>query len=369
VFRNVRRVAWAGGLAFAVMAGSLGTAAATFRVGAVEEPRYEGLLVNAPALVGDVQRIADDYERYTDQLQSLVSNASILYTAASSIDAFAPDDSMTRVLHVSDLHLNPAAWQIMLTVVEQYDVDVIVDTGDITDWGSEPEAQAYVTTIRLMRVPYVYVRGNHDSPSVTQPAVEEQPNAIVLDNEVQAVEGLTIAGIGDPRFTPDQQTGPHSDEELSAMQQRVVDSGAELAATIEAYGEPVAFAAVHDPRAAAPLEGLVPVVLAGHTHDRRVGPILPPEEEQAGEGDLPLEPGQTRLMVQGSTGGAGLRGLQGEHPESLALSVLYFNELQQLVAYDDIQVGGHGLSEASVQRRLIDPPPEHPLSEPSPPGP
>jgi predicted MPP superfamily phosphohydrolase len=364
VFRNVRRVAWAGGLTLAVMAGCLGLAAATFRVNAVEEPRYEGLLVNAPALVGDVQQIADDYERYTDQLQSLVSNASILYTAASSIDAFAPDDSMTRVLHVSDLHLNPAAWEIMLTVVEQYDVDVIVDTGDITDWGSEPEAQAYVTTIRLMRVPYVWVRGNHDSESVIQAAVEEQPNAIVLDDEVATVQGLTVAGIGDPRFTPDQRTGPHSDEELAAMQQRVVDAGAELAATIVAYGEPVALAAVHDPRAAEPLEGVVPVVLAGHTHDRRVGPIQLPEAEPESEQDVALEPGQTRMMVQGSTGGAGLRGLQGEHPESLALSVLYFDEFQQLVGYDDIEVGGHGLSEASVQRHLIDPPPEPPLGGP-----
>jgi hypothetical protein len=111
------------------------------------------------------------------------------------------------------------------------------------------------------------------------------------------------------------------------------------------------------------------VVLAGHTHDRRVGPIQPPVEEPATEEEVPLEPGQTRLMVQGSTGGAGLRGLQGEHPESLALSVLYFNEFQQLVAYDDIEVGGHGLSEASVQRQLIDPPPEPPLGVPTPGGP
>lgn len=366
VFRNVRRVAWAGGMAFTVMAASLGTAAATFRVNAVEEPRYEGLLVNAPALVGDVQQITNDYERYTDQLQSLVSNASALYTTVSAIEPFTPDDSMTRLLHVSDLHLNPAAWQIMLTVVEQYNIDLIVDTGDMTDWGSEPEAEAYVTTIRLMRVPYVYVRGNHDSESVTQAAVAEQPNATVLDDDVATVAGLTIAGIGDPRFTPDQRTGPHADEELAAERQRVVDAGATLAATIEGYGEPVDLAAVHDPLAAGPLEGVVPLMLAGHTHDRRVGPIQPPDQDPEADEEVPLEPGQTRMMVQGSTGGAGLRGLQGEHPEPLSLSVLYFNEFQQLVAYDDIQVGGHGLSEASVQRHLIDPPPEPPLGVPSP---
>jgi len=354
VFRDVRRVAWAGGLTLVVMAGSLGVAGATFRVGAVEEPRYEGLLVNAPALVGDVQRIADDYQRYTEQLQKLLTNATELYTAASGLEDFQPDASMTRVLHVSDLHLNPSAWTIMRTVVEQYDIDVIVDTGDITDWGTGAEADLYVASIRLMRVPYVYVRGNHDSETVTQAAVAEAPNAIVLDDELAEVAGLTFAGIGDPRFTPDQRTDPHSEEEEQARRQAVVDSGAELAATIGGAGQPVDIAAVHDPIAAEPLDGLAPVVLAGHTHERQVGPVVPPAE-----GDEPPEPepDQTLLMVQGSTGGAGLRGLEGETPEPLALSVLYFDQERRLVAYDDITVGGHGLSEATVQRHLVDAPP------------
>jgi predicted phosphodiesterase len=350
VFRDVRRVAWAGGLALAVMAGSVAVAGATFRVNAVEEPRYEGLLVNAPALVGDVRRIADDYQRYTEQLQHLVTNATELYTVASTLDGFPPDASMTRILHVSDLHLNPSAWPIMRTVVEQYGVEMIIDTGDITDWGTGAESELYVSSVRLMRVPYVYVRGNHDSEGVTQAAVAEASNAIVLDDQVVSVAGLTVAGIGDPRFTPDQRTGPHTEDEAATTRQPVVDAGAELAATVRAYAEPVDLAAVHDPLAAEPLDGLVPVVLAGHTHERRVGLVVPPTEGE------PV-PGGTMLMVQGSTGGAGLRGLQGETPEPLALSVLYFDqEARQLVAYDDITVGGHGLSEATVQRHLVDAP-------------
>lgn len=349
VFRDRRRVAWAGGLSLVLMLASFGTAAATFRISAVEEPRYEGLLVNAPALVGDVQRIADDYQRYTEQLQRIVTNASSLYTAISTLDTFAPDETMTRVLHVADLHLNPAAWPIMRTVVEQYGIDFVIDSGDIVDWGTGPETR-YLESIRVMGVPYLYVRGNHDSP-LTQQAVAEQPNAIVLDDEVVTVAGLTVAGIGDPRFTPDQQTRPHTDEERELSQQTVIDAGGVLADTIRRYGEPVDVAAVHDWRAAELLDGVVPVVLAGHSHSRQIGPVQQPQE---GEDDVEPVPGETVLMVQGSTGGAGLRGLEGEHPEPLALSVLYFNEPGQLVAYDDITVGGHGLSQASVQRALID---------------
>jgi predicted phosphodiesterase len=360
VFRSTRRVAVAGGLTLVVMVASLGVAGATFRVDAVEEPRYEGLLVNAPALVGDVQRIADDYGRYTEQLQRLLTNATELYTVASGVTDFQPDDSMTRVLHVSDLHLNPSAWPVMLTVVEQYNIDVIVDTGDITDWGTGAESELYVGSIRLLRVPYVYIRGNHDSESVTQAAVAAEPNAIVLDDEVASVAGLTFAGIGDPRFTPDQRTSPHTDVAEQARRAAVENSGGELAATIRRSGGPVDVAAVHDPLAAEPLDGEVPVILAGHTHERRVGPVLPPAEDEAAP---ELAPGQTVLMVQGSTGGAGLRGLEGEAPEPLALSVLYFNRDRALIAYDDITIGGHGLSEAAVQRHLLDPPAPPPAAD------
>ncbi len=81
---------------------------------------------------------------------------------------------------------------------------MVVDTGDINDWGSQPEA-SFVDSISTLRVPYVYIRGNHDS-ATTAAAVARQPNAIVLDEQVATVGGLTIAGIGDPRFTPDKET-------------------------------------------------------------------------------------------------------------------------------------------------------------------
>lgn len=355
-FRDVRKVAGAGGLALVLVAGSLGLAGATFRFTSVEEPRYEGLLVNAPALVGDVRRIADEWEQYADQLQKMVANVTTLYTAASTLPVFEPDESQIRVLHVSDLHLNPNVWPIMRTVVREYDIDLIIDSGDIVDWGTSPES-TYLDSIRLMGVPYVYVRGNHDS-GVTEEAVEEQPNAVVLDNRVAEVAGLTIAGIGDPRFTPDQQTRPHTDEEASAAAQSVVDAGATLAETIREWGSPVDIAVIHDPAGAAPLDGTVPLVLAGHRHAREVRELAPPAEGEATE----TEP--TLLMVQGSTGGAGLRGLEGEHPDPLALSVLYFNEERRLVGYDDITVGGTGLSEVTLQRHLVGPQPE-----PSPPVP
>ncbi|MFC0005765.1 metallophosphoesterase [Micromonospora siamensis] len=340
VFRNVRRTAWAGGVALAVTAGTLGLAAGTIRPEAIDEPRYEGLLVNAPAIVGDARRIANDYTKYSEQLQRLVGNVSKLYTTVSALPVYEPAPGTTRVLHISDMHLNPTGWQLIRTVVEQFGIDVVIDTGDITDWGSEPEA-SFVGSIGLLKKPYVYIRGNHDSPR-TAAAVAQQPNAIVLNNSTTTVDGLTIAGIGDPRFTPDKNTSPAGSGLTKAVADQVIGAGEQLAATVSRSPKPVDIALVHDPASAGPLSGTCPLVLSGHTHARQVS-------------KLPQVPGKapTTLMVEGSTGGAGLRGLEGEKPTPLSMTVLYFDQQKLLQAYDDITVGGTGQSQVNLERHVI----------------
>ncbi|HET6212879.1 MAG TPA: metallophosphoesterase [Micromonosporaceae bacterium] len=358
VFRDVRRVAWAGGLALAVVAGTLGLALATFRPKSIEEPRYTGMLAYAPTVVGDARRIADRYDEYRAQLQRLVRNVSRLYATFSALPAFDPDPSTLRVLHVSDLHLNPAAWSVIDTVVEQFDIDVVVDTGDITDWGTEQEAAYFLSAIGTLKVPYVFIRGNHDS-SLTSAAVAKQRNAVVLEDEVKSVAGLTFAGIGDPRFTPDKQTSPAGSGESQRTIEEVLGAGTDLARTIRRAGRGVDIALVHDPASAGGLAGEVPLVLAGHTHKREV-------RRMAIAGANPADP-RTLLMIEGSTGGAGLRGLEPEQPTPLALSVLYFDQERSLLAYDDISVGGTGQATVSLERHIIEKAPE-PNSAPTPAG-
>jgi predicted phosphodiesterase len=207
----------------------------------------------------------------------------------------------------------------------------VLDTGDITDWGSQPETQL-VTSIGDLAVPYVFIRGNHDS-AVTAAVVGSQQNATVLDTSDVVVDGVRIVGAPDPRFTPDKSTGDDDagDEEL-------LENGEELAEFAGTLDPPAAIAMVHDPKAAEPLDGVVPTVLAGHTHDREV---------------TELDDG-TLLMVQGSTGGAGLRALEAEYPEPLTCTVLYVDRVTgALTAYDEITLGGLGLTEATIQRTVV----------------
>jgi predicted MPP superfamily phosphohydrolase len=370
VYRRMARVALCGGLALAVTAGSLGVAMATFRADALSEPRYQGLLANAPAVVGDARKIAANYSAYADQLQKLVNNVSTLYSTLSTLPTFDPAPGTVRVLHVSDMHLNPGAWVVVRSVVEQFKIDVVVDTGDINDWGTQFE-ESYADSIALLKVPYIYIRGNHDS-TLTSQTVARQPNAIVLENGITTVDGLTFAGIGDPRFTPDKQTRSGDSELTDKTLTQVKSVGGKLAQTVDAQGGKVDMAMVHDPLSGEDLAGHVPIVLAGHTHARAVRWIQPPP----GLAAPPEHLDRTLLMVQGSTGGAGLRGLESGTPLPLAMSVLYFAKSEgenrpSLQAYDDIHVGGTGLAQVFLERKVapfkdITPSPEPtPSAEPS----
>ncbi len=349
VFRRMSRVAICGGIALVTVATSGAIAFGTFRASAIEEPKYDGLLSNAPAVIGDARSIANQFNAYRDELQSLVDNVSKLYGTVSSLPVYTPTAGSIRVLHISDLHLNPAAWSIIETAVTEFKINVVIDTGDINDWGTTMES-SFVDTISKLKVPYVYIRGNHDS-TITAKAVAKEPNAIVLENQVTSVDGLTIAGIGDPRFSPDKA----SDENVPDS--AVVASGQTLATTIEENKSPVDIALVHDPASAGALDGKVPLILAGHIHHRDVYEMPAVPDEQP-----------TLMMVEGSTGGAGLRGLQTEQPTPLEMSVLYFNADKQLQAYDEITVGGTGQSNVMLDRHLVKqpvPPPGAP-STPAP---
>ncbi|HYZ98089.1 MAG TPA: metallophosphoesterase [Acidimicrobiales bacterium] len=341
------RLRWrsaAAGLATAgvlVVGAGAGTAV-TFNAEAVAEPRYSGLLTQAPTVVGNVEDIIARFGEYRAQLSDLVGNVVTLYLAAEDLPVFRPADDTIRVLHVSDLHLSPQAFDLMEQLTDQFSLDAIADTGDIVDWGTEPENR-FLGQIADLEVPYVYVRGNHDSRS-TQRAVADQPNAVVLDGDAAEVAGLRFWGIGDPRYTPEpDQPGQASDVEVAE------EFAPEVADELGADQPPaIDVALVHDARIAGDLGGEVPLVLAGHTHEpseELIPPVSTPEDDP---------PEDTLLLVEGSTGGAGLRGLQGDEPEPLLASVLYFDpDTRELLAYDRVSVKGLGETGATIDRHIL----------------
>ncbi len=330
VMRSFRRALLAGAIALGSVGGTYGLAALTFDADAARTPTYTGLISAAPGLVENAEFIASNVDAYAEQLAGLVANVGALYDTTLSLPTFLPDDDSIRVLHIADLHLSPAAWDVIDSVADQYDVDVIVDAGDVADHGT-PLENSYVAPISSLERPYIFVKGNHDSVA-TAAAVAANDNAIVLNDEPVEVAGLRFFGAPDPRFTPDQATRGTADQDILIG----TEEFAEVARNLDPAADVIVY---HDPSHAELLDGAAPLVLSGHGHRRNTYTL----------------DGGTRVMMQGSTGGAGLRGLQGEDPTPVMLSVLYFEpESKQLVAWDDITLGGLGLTTAQIERHQAD---------------
>lgn len=308
----------------AVLVVSAGVAGATLRTQALTEPRFDGLLVQAPALIGRVK----DFDAYSQRVAQLTSNVARVYGGLSTLPT-GPIGGSTQVLWVSDIHLNPAAFGLMRQLAEQFEVEAIVDTGDLTDLGSAAENRL-VDGIGTFDVPYLWVRGNHDSLG-TQAFVSRQPGVTVLDDgETAEIGGVRFAGIGDPLYTPNKQVQTDRESNKGLL----LGAGEELREAIEQSEDPVHVALVHEPTMAEPLFGAVPLILDGHLHQRR---------HRSAEGTLEL--------TQGSSGGAGLRTLDQEEALPLQLSVLHFDDDGVLLAVDDITVGGLGQQSVTVERR------------------
>lgn len=289
-------------------------------------PQLTGLLARAPQLVGDVKRIPAEFSRYRKQLSEIAASVSGVFHGIGALPDAPPHDAI-RLVHLSDIHNNPLAYAVATSLVTHYSADAVVDTGDIGDWGTPQEAKTF-EDVGTIGAPYIFVKGNHDSDK-TLTALGKYDNVRILDGgETTDIAGLTIAGQADPRFTPDKSTsGDHvTKEALAAV-------GRQFAETVKDKAVDVAL--THDPVVAAQLAGLVPIVLAGHTHKRG---------ERRIDGTL--------LLTQGSSGGAGLRGVRQIPPDPLTVSVLHIDRKQHtLVAVDEFTFGGLGRTEVSLVRR------------------
>lgn len=355
VYRNKKRtIAAASTVAIVIVAVGAG-AGATFNPDAMSQPSFSGLISRAPYIAQQSTDALARLESYRSGLADIIRNVSAVYAQTENLPSLPSNTQVITALHVSDIHLNPIAFDLIRQLVPQFNVDLVIDTGDITTWGTPVESQT-LHQISSVEVPYVFVGGNHDSQA-TAAFVATQPNAIVLNDDVQTVAGLTIAGIPDPRFIADDNSG--SGAGFEAGKDAVEASTKELAKTITAYDkahpdEPVNIAAIHDASRSESLFGTVPVILAGHVHSRSVT----------------LEADHTWLMVEGSTGAGGPAELANnagigskaedstkDAPLDMTATLLYFaasgDDKGKLLAYDEVTVGGLGLASITIKRTVI----------------
>jgi predicted phosphodiesterase len=315
-----------GGLTATVLL--LGPALATYDVTAFREPRYDGALEYAPALIGDVRTGLDRLRTLREEMVRIGQNLDRAYAALASPVGEIDGNGTVRVLHISDLHLNPAGFDLAERLADQFDVAAVVDTGDMGTWGLPREPQV-AANIGRFEVPYLFVKGNHDDTDMVK-AVAANDNARVLDGAGTEVAGIRFYGDADPTFTPGKG---HQVEEFEDLK---VARSVGVADAIDRQALRPDVLLVHDGRLAAYARGHVATVLDGHLH--RFG-----TEVVNG----------TRTLQTGTVGAGGPDNFRAEDPPPADAQVIYFDpQTHRPVAVDRITVRLPG-SSFSVERLLL----------------
>jgi predicted phosphodiesterase len=310
----------AGSTLFVVAAGAVTFASFTPR--SFDAPRFEGTLAAAPDIVNTVQRHIADVSVVESRLEALSARLVGLYQA---VETGGPSFSDVTILHVSDLHSNPIGIELVEQTAERFEVDAIIDTGDLTSFGSTVE-ELVVDRMSRLDVPYYVVPGNHDHPLIRQALVDA--GVQVLDPAVVTIEGIRILGVGDPTYTADNKM---SDERFDLAMRR---SAEDVLRRARRTAPDVI--AVHNPRQLADATGRFAVGLAGHTH----------------RFDLTYEGGSAIAEV-GSAGATGVGALAEARDLPYQMQLLQFED-GQLVAIDRLSFEGTD-GEFRLQRLLIDP--------------
>ncbi|HEX8098790.1 MAG TPA: metallophosphoesterase [Actinomycetota bacterium] len=312
-----------------VVGGSEVAAWATYDSAAFTAPKFSGPLALAPKLVGDVETAAARIDAFRLELQRIVSGAIRVYGEIQSRGV--GQDNLVRVLHISDVHVSPLGLSFARDLAQAFDVDVVLDTGDLTSFGT-PVEDLITRFVPGFRRPYIFVPGNHDGPSL-KAAMTNVPNVTLLNGTTAQRAGITFYGLAHPVFTPNKQALV-DDEEFEA---RARAAGQRVLSDIEAMPAPPDVVAVHDDRMAESVAGRVPLVVSGHFHQASARVL-----------------NGTLYLRDGTTGGAGFTVFTQTGGIPLSAEILYFSPgpPATLVAFDRITQSPE-TGNLSVERHLV----------------
>jgi predicted MPP superfamily phosphohydrolase/ADP-ribose pyrophosphatase YjhB (NUDIX family) len=295
---------------------------------AFRAPRFSGSLALAPRLVGEVETAAERIDAFRLELQRIVSGAARVY---SQIQTRQFPGEQIRVLHIADVHLSPLGMEFARDLAEAFDVDVVVDTGDLTSFGT-PAEDLIARFVPAFDRPYLFVPGNHDAPSI-EAAMARVANVTVLNGTSVRKSGITFYGLRHPVFTPNKEAAV-DDAEFEA---RARQAGERILSDVGGMPAPPTVIGVHDDRMAESVAGRVAVVVSGHFHQPSARVL-----------------NGTLFLRTGTTGGSGFTVFTQQGGIPLSAEILYFEPGAQptLLAFDRITQSPES-GNLSVERHLV----------------
>lgn len=323
-------------LTIAVGSGVL--AAGTFDPRALSSPHLEGALAYVPQLQTLITTRLSRIERLRAQASDLAVELAAYYADPRSIAPGGGLPGTYRVLHVTDLHLDPVGAELGRSLARSYEASLVIETGDIVILGNQEES-SLLPALVVTSTPTLFVPGNHDSRFTTA-KLNDIPGVSVPASGTTMVDGLRIYTVPDP-LGESLAIGPDP-----ALVDDVTRAAADDLRAAQATGEPPPdIVALHDPRAERDLVGLTPLVLSGHTHSARV--YRSDGTVRLNSGTLGGMPFDLELLADYR---AGRRMKQLPH----SASVLYYTSQppRKLIAIDRISVGNDRTM--SLERVVID---------------
>lgn len=250
---------------------------------AFSKAEYEGVVEATPLVLNFLEEGKEFVNNLRHQLVEVTGNIHILQGELEKNKPFLNEKEILRVLHVSDIHNNPAAFDFVEYVVKNYQIDMIIDTGDLVDIGTAMEVEAVSEFISKLKVSYVFIPGNHESPQAIS-RLKEVKNVTVLEKGVTELQGLSIAGIADPSAYSYSMEVPEENVKE--------DTAKELMNLVNSHGE-IDIIAAHNPDVFKYLRRDNNLLLGGHMH----APYVIKNEDY-------IE------INAGTTGASGIRGLK-----------------------------------------------------------
>lgn len=269
-----------------------------------------------------IQTYFADTNSYYDSLRDKLTNQ----LDADALTLPAGDD-VVNVGFVTDRHCNIGMDRVIVALLKHFKITTLVSGGDDAFSGSFSFESACTKNLasksQQAGISDVFVAGNHDSAMTIND--ERRQGIKVLDGPPVKVDGLTFAGLPDPRSSRyGQGIKPDS---AAKRAQLIAQQGQQVGRLACQAGGPV-IVVLHDPRAGdAALQngcGKAVTALDGHTH------------KQAGPTPVPLPNGTSGYQfVGGSTGGApGEGAVERTFASRLTVGPLNHNASLNIVSID-----------------------------------
>ncbi|TMK20982.1 MAG: hypothetical protein E6G68_03970, partial [Actinobacteria bacterium] len=200
---SLRRRGLAAGIGASIVlaAGGLlvGATILTFDAKGLDHPHYRGPIEDAPRVLAILKEVGRDVAGARRNINKVAQGLERLH--AQIVNSAAPVDPRPtiRMLVISDIHNNPLGLLIAQELVKRFDASVVLNAGDFTDRGTQPEAELFAR-FGALTPRQIVVGGNHeDAPTMDR--IRKIKGVTVLEHsrtDLVDLGGISVLGDSDP---------------------------------------------------------------------------------------------------------------------------------------------------------------------------